>query len=171
VQGVAWSNGSPVAKVEISDDGGKSWNTAKLMGSGTKYGFRKFSYSWKATKGEHSLIARATDAAGRAQPIQEDWNPSGYLWNVAQARSVLVSPAAPDPLLPAATTSAGLAMSVPDAYKAACLSCHDDHMVRQQRMTRAQWEKEMDKMTGWGAPLSAADRPAVVDYLSTLYKP
>ena len=64
VQGVAWSNGSPIAKVEISDDGGKSWNQARFAGAGTKYGFRKFSYAWKATEGEHSLIARATDAGG-----------------------------------------------------------------------------------------------------------
>jgi hypothetical protein len=51
------------------------------------------------------------------------------------------------------------------------MSCHDDHMMRMQHLTRAQWEKELDKMTGWGAPLSAADRPGVVDYLSSQYKP
>ena len=168
VQGVAWSNGSPVAKVEISDDAGKSWKTAKLLGNGTKYGFRKWTYAWTATEGRHSLIARATDEAGRAQPMQEDWNPSGYLWNVAQPTSVLVSaqkPATPVVAPPAAGITA------PEAYKAACMTCHDDHMMRQQRMTRAQWEKELDKMTGWGAPLSATDRPSIVDYLSSQFKP
>ncbi len=168
VQGVAWSNGSPVAKVEISDDAGKSWNTAKLSGSGTKYGFRKWNYAWTATEGQHSLIARATDEAGRTQPMQEEWNPSGYLWNVAQPRSVTVS--AQKPATPAVATGAA-GVTVPAAYKAACMSCHDDHMMRQQRMTRAQWEKELDKMTGWGAQVSATDRPAVVDYLSGQFKP
>jgi hypothetical protein len=167
VQGVAWSNGSPVAKVEISEDGGKSWNAAKLAGAGTKYGFSRFTYAWKATEGRHSLIARATDAAGRAQPLQEDWNPSGYLWNVAQPRTVTVSVKQPsvDVSEPAST------VSVPDAYKAACMACHDDHMMRQQHLTRAQWEKELDKMIGWGAPVNPTDRPAIVDYLSGLYKP
>jgi len=167
VQGAAWSNGSPIAKVEISADGGTSWNLAKLMGTGTKYGFRKFAYAWKATEGEHSLIARATDAAGKSQPMQEDWNPSGYLWNVAQPRKVLVSAK----LTHTDSNETVKPMTVPDAYQAACMSCHDDHMMRMQHLTRAQWEKELDKMTGWGAPLSAADRPGVVDYLSSQYKP
>lgn len=167
LQGVAWSNGSAIAKVEISDDGGNTWNRAKLAGAGTKYGFRKFTYAWKATQGEHSLISRATDAAGKSQPMQEAWNPSGYLWNVAQPHKVLVSakPNVPE------TKSAASPVTVPAAYKAACMSCHDDHMMRMQHLTRAQWEKELDKMTGWGAPLSAAERPAVVDYLSSQYKP
>ena len=167
VQGAAWSNGSPIAKVEISADGGTSWNLAKLTGTGTKYGFRKFAYAWKATEGEHSLIARATDAAGKSQPMQEDWNPSGYLWNVAQTRKVLVSAK----LTHTDSNETVKPMTVPDAYQAACMSCHDDHMMRMQHLTRAQWEKELDKMTGWGAPLSAADRPGVVDYLSSQYKP
>jgi len=44
VQGVAWSNASPVIKVEISADGGKTWSHADLPGKPTKYGFRKFAY-------------------------------------------------------------------------------------------------------------------------------
>lgn len=167
VQGVAWSNGSPIAKVEISDDGGKSWNQAKFADAGTKYGFRKFTFAWKATEGEHSLIARATDAAGKSQPMQEEWNPSGYLWNVAQPRKVVVSAKQSHVDSDVAASS----VTVPEAYKAACMACHDDHMMRMQHLTRAQWEKELDKMTGWGAPLSTADRPAVVDYLSSQYKP
>lgn len=167
VQGVAWSNGSPVAKVEISDDAGKSWQTAKLTGSATKYGFRPWSYSWKATEGQHTLIARATDAAGRTQPMQEEWNPSGYLWNVAQPRNVLISSKKPDRIEDGIVSGA----AVPEAYKAACMSCHDDHMMHQQRLTRAQWEKELDKMTGWGASVKAEDRPAIVDYLAGQFKP
>jgi len=167
VQGVAWSNGSAIAKVELSDDAGKTWRTAKLTGSATKYGFRPWSYGWKATEGQHTLISRATDAAGRTQPMQEEWNPSGYLWNVAQPKSVLISAQAPT----AAAASNAAGVSVPEAYKAACMSCHDDHMMRQQRLTRAQWEKEIDKMTGWGADVKAADRPAIVDYLAGQFKP
>lgn len=168
VQGVAWSNGSPVAKVEVSDDAGKTWQLAKLAGSGTKYGFRKWSLAWKAAEGQRTLIARATDTAGRTQPMQEDWNPSGYLWNVAQPRNVLIS--AVKPASAVASDAAGI-VSVPDAYKAACMACHDDHMMRQQRLTRAQWEKEMDKMAGWGADVKASDRSAIVDYLAGQFKP
>ena len=166
IAGVAWSNGSPVAKVDVSVDGGESWKPAKLSGSAAKYGFRKWTYAWKAAQGRHTLIARATDAAGRTQPMQEEWNPSGYLWNVAQPRSVEISEGTvSDPATPVP------AVSVPEAYKAACISCHDDHMMRMQRLTRAQWEKEIDKMTGWGAQVNASDRPAIVDYLAGQFKP
>ncbi len=167
VVGVAWSNGAAISKVEISDDAGKSWRLAKLTGKETKYGFRKFSFAWDAPEGKHTLVAKATDSAGRVQPMQEDWNPSGYLWNVAQGRDVVVSVKRP----PAADAVPASSATPPDAYKAACIGCHDDHMMRQQRMTRAQWEKEMDKMTGWGADVKAADRTAIVDYLSSQFKP
>jgi DMSO/TMAO reductase YedYZ molybdopterin-dependent catalytic subunit len=42
VQGVGWSNASPVAKVEISADAGKTWSPANFPGKPTKYGFCKF---------------------------------------------------------------------------------------------------------------------------------
>jgi hypothetical protein len=89
------------------------------------------------------------------------------LWNVAQPRKVVVS--AKQSHVDSGATAPSV--TVPEAYKAACMACHDDHMMRMQHLTRAQWEKELDKMTGWGAPLDAADRPAVVDYLSSQYKP
>src|SRR3984885_5202279 len=40
VQGTAWSNASPVAKVDISTDAGQTWKPAKLGGQRTKYGWR-----------------------------------------------------------------------------------------------------------------------------------
>jgi hypothetical protein len=167
VQGVAWSNASPVAKVDVSVDGGKSWAAAKLTGTGTKYGFRKWTYGWKAEEGPHTLMARATNAAGQVQPSEQEWNPSGYLWNVAQARAVTVAPVAPV----VAARAVSSTESLPPGYQAGCLTCHDDHMMRQQRLTRAQWDREVTKMTGWGAAVKPDDRNAILDYLSAHFKP
>jgi DMSO/TMAO reductase YedYZ molybdopterin-dependent catalytic subunit len=166
VQGVAWSNGAAVSKVEVSVDAGKSWKAAKLTGTPTKYGFRKWSFAWQAAEGRHTLISRATDSSGRTQPMQQEWNPSGYLWNVAQPRGILVA-AKPEADIAVDVTTA----NVPDAYKTACNGCHDSHMMMQQRLTRAQWEKEIDKMTGWGASVKPDDRTAIVDYLAGQFKP
>ena len=58
----------------------------------------------------------------------------------------------------------------PDGYQAACFSCHDEHMMQQQRLTGAQWDREINKMTGWGAPLKAQDREAILNYLSNRFK-
>src|ERR1019366_7391276 len=35
--------------------------------------------------------------------------------------------------------------------EAACLTCHECRIVVQQRLTKAAWTKEVDKMIKWGA--------------------
>jgi hypothetical protein len=55
--------------------------------------------------------------------------------------------------------------------RTACLMCHDSHIVVQQRLSKAAWGKEVDKMIKWGAIVSASDRDALVDYLSTNFPP
>src|SRR5258705_4857052 len=49
----------------------------------------------------------------------------------------------------------------------ACLECHDARIIVQQRLTKASWTKEVDKMVKCGAVLDANDRDALIDYLST----
>src|ERR1700687_2040617 len=48
----------------------------------------------------------------------------------------------------------------------ACLSCHEARIIVQQRLSKAAWTKEVDKMTKWGAPVDAKDHDALVDYFS-----
>ena len=92
---------------------------------------------------------------------------SAVIDRLRQARNVVIS--AQRPAASAAPVSENV--SPPDAYKAACIACHDDHMMRQQHLTRAQWDREIDKMTGWGANVSPSDKPAIVDYLASQFKP
>jgi hypothetical protein len=54
---------------------------------------------------------------------------------------------------------------------AACLECHEARIILQQRLNKAAWTKEVDKMTKWGAVVDAADRDALIDYLSTNFSP
>ncbi|MGP0073364.1 MAG: sulfite oxidase [Bryobacteraceae bacterium] len=167
VQGTAWSNSSPVAKVDVSTDGGQTWKPAKLGGRPTQYGWRLWQVDWKAAEGRYTLMSRATNAAGQAQPLMEQWNPNGYLWNVAQPVAVTISDQAPAAPAPAPSPEE---TQPPESYKTACFVCHDDYMMQQQRLTRAQWDRELNKMTGWGAPLKPQDRDAVLNYLSNQYK-
>lgn len=53
----------------------------------------------------------------------------------------------------------------------ACTECHDSHIILQQRLSKAAWTKEVDKMTKWGAVVDAADRDAFIDYLSINFPP
>lgn len=50
--------------------------------------------------------------------------------------------------------------------RTACLECHDARIIRQQRLSKATWAKEVDKMTKWGAVVDSADRDALIEYLS-----
>lgn len=164
ITGVAWSNTSPVTRVDVSMDGGQTWKAAKLGKDQSRYAWRLWELDWRADQGKHTLIARATNAAGQSQPLREEWNPSGYLWNVAQPVEIAVGgsqrsePAEPKP------------GPHPHGYEAACLTCHDEGMMTQQRLTPAQWDREVSKMTGWGAKIGPEDRPAILKYLSDNFK-
>jgi sulfite oxidase len=82
VQGAAWAGEADVARVEISADGGATWQPAQLGKDQAKYAWRLWSYVWKAPKaGDYTLMSRATDGQGRTQPTVAEWNPSGYLFN------------------------------------------------------------------------------------------
>lgn len=82
VQGVAWGGEVPVTKVELSFDGGKTWEAARLVGEDTSYGWRQWQFVWKpSAAGQITIRARATDANGDQQPEASAWNPSGFLWN------------------------------------------------------------------------------------------
>jgi hypothetical protein len=53
----------------------------------------------------------------------------------------------------------------------ACMECHEARIILQQRLSKAAWTKEVDKMTKWGAVVDPADRDALIDYLSTNFSP
>lgn len=167
LQGAAWSNSSPVKRVDISTDAGKTWKQARLGGAATRYGWRLWSLDWQAAEGQYTLLSRATNAAGQTQPLSESWNPSGYLWNVAQPVVLNVAAQAPPQ---ESAQAAPPASAYPPGYAAACFGCHDEHMMRQQHLTRPGWNGELNKMTGWGAPLKPEDRDATLDYLSTHFQ-
>jgi sulfite oxidase len=82
VQGVAWAGEADVVRVEVSTDGGNSWQPAELGKDQSHYAWRLFSCKWKAPKvGDYVIASRATDSQGRTQPPTPVWNPSGYLNN------------------------------------------------------------------------------------------
>jgi hypothetical protein len=174
IHGVAWSNETPVASVEVSLDRGRTWQKAKLNTERAQYGWRLFEHTWTPQQpGYYVVMARAFDTAGKTQPMAQEWNPSGYLFNGVQQVAVDVTT---DPIQPPQPASAaGKANTAefepPKAFKGACLSCHNEDIIMQQRLTRVQWEREVDKMARWGAKVDAADRGPIVEYLLKLYGP
>ena len=48
-----------------------------------------------------------------------------------------------------------------------CLPCHSLRLIESQRLSRATWGKELDKMTGWGTVIP--DRDALLEFLVANY--
>lgn len=53
----------------------------------------------------------------------------------------------------------------------ACSACHESRIIVQQRLSKAAWTKEVDKMIKWGAEVDPKDRDALIDYFSANFGP
>ena len=91
VHGAAWAGEADVVKVEISTDGGATWNPARLGHEQAHYAWRLWTYDWKPKSGDYTILSRATDSNGRTQPSEPVWNPSGYLYNAPDQVKIHVS--------------------------------------------------------------------------------
>ncbi|MDQ4127809.1 MAG: molybdopterin-dependent oxidoreductase, partial [Actinomycetota bacterium] len=78
VGGVAWAPHKGVEKVEVSTDGGETWNEARLAKQLDIDTWRQYVYDWDAKPGEYTLQVRATDGEGETQTAkQTPPHPSG----------------------------------------------------------------------------------------------
>jgi DMSO/TMAO reductase YedYZ molybdopterin-dependent catalytic subunit len=91
LRGIAFSGYGRVNRVEISDDGGKTWTEATLGEDHGAYSFRTWEAAWRAkSPGRYSLAVRATDEKNNTQPDEPVWNPGGYLWNRIERQELVV---------------------------------------------------------------------------------
>jgi sulfite oxidase len=170
IRGVAWSGESgPVTNVDVSVDAGRTWRASKLTSPAARYGWRHWELAWTPpAEGYYTLLARAKDAGGDSQPFTQEWNPSGYVWNVVSRAGIevvkQVKNSAP------ASESASASTPSPARFKTTCLNCHEEDVIRQQRLTRAQWDREINKMALW-SPMDKGDREGILDYLSANFGP
>ena len=81
LEGRAWSGWAPIERVEVSADGGDSWDDATLDEPLSEFAWRGWTYRWEAEPGDYELCCRATDAAGNTQPLAPEWNYDGFCNN------------------------------------------------------------------------------------------
>jgi hypothetical protein len=84
VGGIAWDGGYGIRAVEVSTDGGKSWQAAALGEDLGKYSFRTWSFPLKAS-GKVTVMARASNVIGQTQTPALIHNPAGYHHNVVHS--------------------------------------------------------------------------------------
>lgn len=81
VEGVAFNDGIvPLVSVEVSPNGGRTWHQAQLATQGKTFAWVRWQTTLYLRPGQHEVMARAWDAAGRSQPLDGNlaWNERGY---------------------------------------------------------------------------------------------
>ncbi len=92
LRGIAFGGDCGVAKVELSADGGRSWQNTELGRDEGAYSFRRWSATVVAPRsGTLTLSARCTNTRGELQPEQPNWNGGGYMRNVIERVEMTVA--------------------------------------------------------------------------------
>ena len=92
IRGVAWSGGNDIKSVSVSTDGGTTWRPAQLHGQHARYAWRLWELPWRPkAAGGYTLMARATDMKGVAQPLAYDLELNGFEVNHVQSVKVEVA--------------------------------------------------------------------------------
>ncbi|MEO8374140.1 MAG: molybdopterin-dependent oxidoreductase [Sphingomonas bacterium] len=89
LRGLAMGGASGVARVDLSQDGGRTWFAATTGPDQGKYGFR----SWNAVTpalatGDHKFAVRCTGDSGEVQTFDPIWNPGGFTRNSIETTMV-----------------------------------------------------------------------------------
>ena len=71
ITGLAWSGRGRVDRVEVSTDGGETWQTARIDEPRLRIAFSRFRLPWKWDGQPVTLQSRCTDETGYVQPTRE----------------------------------------------------------------------------------------------------
>jgi sulfite dehydrogenase len=92
ITGVAMGGSEDVAKVDVSLDGGKTWQAARLMGPDLgKYAWRQFVLAANLKAGQYDVACRVTTKSGVDQVALSVENAAGYLNSGWQAHVVKIT--------------------------------------------------------------------------------
>lgn len=89
IKGVAWDCGDGIARVEVSTDGGNSWQQALLKQDYGRFSWRQWHFAFTPKHpGTYPVMAKAVSRSGASQPLEPIPNPSGYQHNAVQKISI-----------------------------------------------------------------------------------
>lgn len=80
--------GAVVTSVELSVDGGRTWQPVQRHGASRPAVWQLWSWEGNLPPGRHELAVRASDSRGQQMPREGSWNFRGYLFNAWHRVSV-----------------------------------------------------------------------------------
>jgi sulfite oxidase len=84
VEGYSFAGGGRrIERVDVSIDGGRTWQTAALEDTAAPWAWRFWRAGLDLAPGAHEIICRAWDSAANTQPeaVRDVWNFKGYMNN------------------------------------------------------------------------------------------
>jgi DMSO/TMAO reductase YedYZ molybdopterin-dependent catalytic subunit len=90
LRGRSWSGEGRIAKVDVSLDGGQTWQPARLREPNLDLAWVRWDLDWDARPGTYKLQARATDNKGNTQPDHIPLNEEGYAHWAVVTHSITV---------------------------------------------------------------------------------
>jgi DMSO/TMAO reductase YedYZ molybdopterin-dependent catalytic subunit len=93
VRGIAFGGDCGVGQVDLSTDGGKTWQPTTLGRDEGTYSFRQWSAQLLAPLqgGAMALAVRCTNTKGDMQPAEPNWNSGGFMRDVIETVRVAVA--------------------------------------------------------------------------------
>ena len=83
ISGLAWSGSGKVSKVEVSTDGGATYQEAELAGPVLPKAHTRFHLPWRWNGGEAVLQSRCLDERGQLQPTEAEY---ARYWNLTRGQ-------------------------------------------------------------------------------------
>jgi sulfane dehydrogenase subunit SoxC len=71
INGIAWTGSGRITRVDVSTDGGATWDAAKLQEPVQPKAHTRFRHLWNWTGGDAVIMSRAVDETGYVQPTRE----------------------------------------------------------------------------------------------------
>jgi DMSO/TMAO reductase YedYZ molybdopterin-dependent catalytic subunit/mono/diheme cytochrome c family protein len=159
VRGKAFTGKGHITRVDISLDEGKSWQPTRLSKLKDR-AWQEFEFDMTAIEGKtYNLLARATDSSGYSQPLTQEWNPKGYLYNAV------------DKLEFKADAAGSLLAEGGTLAARHCQTCHSLGIAEGQRLSKQEWLKTAKKMSDYGLVLADADYEKIAAFYADKYPP
>ncbi|WP_425146806.1 molybdopterin-dependent oxidoreductase [Deinococcus sp.] len=77
IRGIAFFGDQPISRVEVTTDGGKTWQAARLVTPRSKYAWTPWELPWTPSAGSYQIAARAYSGATVQKKADSDALPEG----------------------------------------------------------------------------------------------